>query len=147
MREVYKTYQFYTKKNQRISAYAEFIEGKLHITLLMCSKNDEFQHAISDNVFLQMWSGMAPPTCPVVNGITYHPEFASFEVTDHPKRTFIEWMEKTYYRKGIQILQMHRPVLYKGTGYAERKRATSRFYQQPIIAGKAYLKAYKLSER
>lgn len=106
---VYKTYKFYTGKNQRIAAFArEQTYGKLEIFLLFCSPKDHFSRREANIVYSNILDGQLV-VISLENGqmsfrddetgITYHPEIFSIDPGEKPKLAFIHFMQQHYFRK------------------------------------------------
>lgn len=99
----YATYAFYTERNQRIAAFCRpFGEGKLEILLLMCSAKDHFHKRVAKD-FYSAWK--ADEVLSVGAGgfqVSYHifhPKVFYIDPAGDPKKAFLDFMERGYYRK------------------------------------------------
>lgn len=138
-----KTYKFYTAKKQRIAAYAFMPVGEnphIHVLLVFCSPKDHFDKKTADWVYSAFLKGEAETVTDEVTGIVYHPKLELIPVLDgKPKKTFLEYMKKNYYKKVTTKIRMDQVYLMKTMG------ADSRFDAIPV--GKPTYTSMKLSNR
>lgn len=114
----FKTYSFYTKKKQRVAAFATRIQGEniLHIGIFICSRKDHFSKTISDMVYHNWVVAGYPETVSITNtpGVVYHPIVEKIPIIDNkPKKTFLEWMKANYYKMDYQRFQYTQEILTK----------------------------------
>lgn len=122
---VYKTYKFYTGKNQRIAAFArERSDKQLEIFLLFCSPKDHFSRREANITYFAILDGQLRITpsqsgqsnySDEVTGITYHPEIVLIPLGEKPKLDFIHWMQEHYFRKGDYPCPCTISTLYQTT--------------------------------
>lgn len=111
----YCTYKFYAEDGRRIAAFAEETEqsDKLKITLIYCSKQDQFSkkkakyiHARLNNKISDLLGDFGCPDC------LYHPEIFTITVNSKtPKKDFISYMFNNYYVKREKIVKCWIEVL------------------------------------
>lgn len=92
----YCTYKFYAEDGRRIAAFAEETDkaDKLKVTLIYCSKQDQFSKNKAKYIFNSLFAKV------VLIDLLYHPE--TFEITVNPKtpkKDFIGYMFNNYYVK------------------------------------------------
>lgn len=123
-RMIYKTYKFYTAKKQRIAAFASRAEqqGILIVTLLFCSAKDSFSKELANNIYEALITGKATHVTTAkgdyyqFGGFSWHPQVVTVPVLDgKPKKSFLEYMKKNYYRKA-DYQMVYKQTLLVGQG-------------------------------
>lgn len=109
------TYQFYTKKNQRIAAFAELDPfDQLRIVLFMCSEKDHFSKKVGVMLYHD-WIANDRALEFKMGGITIHPSVHIISPVEKgkTKTKFLDWMQRNYYRKGKERMRYTQPILHK----------------------------------
>ncbi len=107
--EPWVTYKFYDEKGRRLSIFAEELkeleENEMEITVITCSKHDQFSRAEAKHLYAGYNWGK--PYC--------NPQTFIVPIKDNkPKWTFINWCRENYYHKEEAIFQFAGYVLAKG---------------------------------
>ena len=103
--EPWITYAFYDEKGRRLSIFAKQKDKELEITIITCSKKDQFSKKEAKSLYAQVNWGKT--TC--------KPQRFTIPIKDDkPKWTFINWCRENYYHKEKATFMFDAYVLTKG---------------------------------
>lgn len=125
------TYKFYTEDNKRIAAFAHPQDGRLMIFLLKCSPKDNFSKRVARE-FYESWCSN---TVSEEDAERFHPEIIFIDLDGDSRTVFLNFMEATFYRKGVSMKRYSQPILYR-SGKTDNKKLYVR-RDTVIYVGKA----------
>lgn len=101
----YSTFMFYDEHKRRLSIFARKVGDTLEITVIPCSKRDNFQRKIGRQLYEQVIAGDE------VKG--YY--LANIGIKDGwPKNSFLDYCRKNFYKKINTKRKMYISLLKKG---------------------------------
>lgn len=113
------TFAFYDEKGRRLNIFAEQVEAGLKISVITCSKDDQFCKKVGRALYMTWRSGITEVEGKKID--TNPQEFIlTLKDSTKPQREFIQWCRDNFYSLGnmaisiegfVQVLQKNGEVM------------------------------------
>jgi hypothetical protein len=115
----YVTYKYFNKSNQRLAIFGEVINDNMAITIIPCSKKDQFNKKKARELYNK-----------IKEGETVHYEAFNFKGTD--ASDFFRWCKSRYYKK-VYIITDENTEIVKYTHKTGKKPSRIEILYSPQI--------------